>query len=61
MAAWEWRGSGYLTKGDALLASMWAEDVVEARQAYWDTRDEELAELERLGWPDMDDCSPFSC
>lgn len=55
-AEWQWSGTGYLTRGDGILARQWAEQAVENRLAYWMDHDEHMAEMERLGWPDDNDC-----
>jgi hypothetical protein len=42
IATWSWRGTGYLTKGDALLAHNWAERAAENREEAWWARNDYL-------------------
>lgn len=55
VAEWNWRGTGYLTKGDALLARNFARRADENREEAWWARNDYLCEMEYLGWPDVHD------
>jgi hypothetical protein len=55
IAEWRWCGTGYLTKGDALLARNWAERAAEGRFLAWMDHDERMWDLEQAGWPDVEE------
>jgi hypothetical protein len=42
LSAWTYCGTGHKTRGDALLASQWAEQAVENRSLIWEAYDDEL-------------------